>query len=378
MVFDHYIHKGRHKLRMGYSTGSCAALAAKAGMMMLFSGEGVEQVEIITPKGLPVCVEVLDISRNSQEVRCAVRKDGGDDPDATDGCLVYASVRREDLPGVWIDGGEGIGRVTKRGLDQPVEAAAINTVPRRMITEVVTAICAEYNYPGGIRVIISIPGGEKLAEKTFNSGLGIRGGLSILGTTGIVEPQSTQALIDCIKVEIDSWAAEGKTALVLTPGNYGEAFLQQQPDLTAAPTVKYANYVGDAIDFAVLAGFKQILLVGNIGKLVKVAGGIMNTHSAVADCRMEIFAAHAAVAGAAQSTIIELMNAVATDDCLEILDKAGIQEQVLSTLAVKLAEQLQRRAGADTQIAAILYSNHWGELVWAGSVQTIVDSLKKE
>ncbi len=265
MLFEHYIQKGSKNLRMGFTTGSCAALAAKAAALMLFTGEYVEKVSIITPKGLTVEVPVLETKLGIGYAGCAVQKDAGDDPDVTDGALVYAEVRKTKRGFISIDGGKGIGRVTRAGLDQPVGAAAINRVPRLMIEKAVREVCEHYDYEGGLDIIISIPKGVELARRTFNPKLGIEGGISVLGTSGIVEPQSTQALIDCIGIELRALAAEGKRNIVITPGNYGEGFIKENPFLANAPIVKCSNYIGEALDFAVASGFEKILLVGHIG-----------------------------------------------------------------------------------------------------------------
>lgn len=375
LPFAHYIQKGTQTLRMGYTTGTCAALAAKAATQMLLTGTVVNSVEIMTPKGLLVSTPVLKIEIGRNYVCCAVQKDAGDDPDNTDGLLIYANVCKTEIPAVTIDGGIGVGRVTKPGLDQPVGAAAINRVPRQMIEAEVQLVCQRYNYLGGIHVLINIPDGVELAKRTFNPKLGIIGGLSVLGTSGIVEPMSTQALIDCIGIELRALAAEGYKQVVLTPGNYGEAFLKNHPYLKAAPTVKFSNYVGEALDFARASGFQKILLVGHIGKFVKLAGGIMNTHSSVADCRAELIAAHAAQNGACKNTVTELMDAVSTDACIDILDQNNLRKVVLDSLLRKIQEQIERRIGAHVEIGALLFSNVYGPLGQTETTQHLIDSF---
>jgi len=362
MPFEHYVQKGTQKLRMGFTTGSCAALAAKAATIMLLTGESIEEVDIITPVGLPIVVPVLEKEMESDSVSCAVQKDAGDDPDITDGLLVYAKVHKTGTPGVNIDGGPGIGRVTRPGLDQPAGAAAINRVPRQMIESSVQEICNRCDYKGGIDVLISIPKGIELAGRTFNPRLGIEGGISVLGTSGVVKPMSMQALIDCIGVELRALAAEGHDKVVLTPGNYGEAFIAAHPFLSIAPVVKCSNFIGDALDFAAAYGFTKILLVGHIGKFIKLAGGIMNTHSGVADCRMELLTAHAALAGAKQETVAELMKAVSIDACIKILDECGLRAAVISSLLRNIHINLKRRAGESIGISTVLFSNVYGLL----------------
>ncbi|MBR1457636.1 MAG: cobalamin biosynthesis protein CbiD, partial [Oscillospiraceae bacterium] len=292
---------------------------------------------------------------------CAVRKDAGDDPDVTDGMLVYAAVS-QTARGLEIDGGEGVGRVTRAGLDQPIGAAAINSVPRRMIAAAAENVCAEYAYAGGLRIVVSIPGGEERARKTFNPALGIEGGLSVLGTSGIVEPMSEQAIVDTIAVEMRQARLAGDR-LLLVPGNYGMDFVTERfPALSALPRVKISNYVGDAIDLAVMEGFAGVILVGHIGKLVKLAGGIMNTHSHTADCRMELLCAHAALCGAPQEVCAALMRQVTTDGCLAVLETAGLREPVLASLLQAIQSQLDRRGACTLPVGAILFSNEYGLL----------------
>ena len=188
MPFEHYIQSGGKRLRCGYTTGTCAALAAAGAARLLLGGRAPESVTLTTPGGLPVTAAPRYCRMAGETACCAVEKDGGDDIDATHGALIEARVERAAQPGVVIDGGPGVGRVTKPGLDQPVGAAAINRVPRRMIEQAVRAVCDARNWDGGLRVTICVPEGAALAKKTFNPQLGIEGGISILGTSGIVEP----------------------------------------------------------------------------------------------------------------------------------------------------------------------------------------------
>ena len=362
MSFEHSIRSGSRQLRCGYTTGTCAALAASGAAELLLGGVLPESMALLTPKGWRVETELLDGSLSGDTARCAVKKDAGDDPDVTDGMLVYAGVTKTRR-GISIDGGEGVGRVTKPGLDQPVGAAAINSVPRRMITAAVEAVCAAHSYAGGLAITISIPGGEERARQTFNPQLGIEGGLSVLGTSGIVEPMSEQALLDTIALAIRQAAASGADRLLLTPGNYGADYLKDRlPELEKLPVVKFSNFLGDAIDLAVSEGFSRALIVGHIGKLVKLAGGIMNTHSRVADCRMELFCAHAALCGADTALCRALMEQVSSDGCLALLTEAGLREPVMESLLAAMQRHLDRRAGGQIRLGALCFSNEYGFL----------------
>ena len=293
MTEQAFVWKDQKKLRMGYTTGSCAAAAAKAAARMLFLGEEIRQVSLMTPKGIRLYLDVEDILRTKDKVRCAIRKDAGDDPDVTDQILVYAEVSKTKGKQITLDGGVGVGRITRKGLEQPIGSPAINKVPQAMIRKELEALCQKQNYPGGLVVTISVPKGQEIAGKTFNPRLGIQGGISILGTSGIVERMSEAALIKSIQVEMRQKVENGAEYLLITPGNYGAAYVKEHMELPFEENIKCSNYVGETLDMAVDMGVRGILFVSHIGKFVKVAAGIMNTHSHSADGRMEVLAAGA-------------------------------------------------------------------------------------
>lgn len=377
--FSHYVRSGQKLLRCGYTTGTCAALAAAGAVRLLLTGEASEVVSLVTPKGLEVSVPLAEavVLDGGRSARCAVVKDSGDDPDVTNGLSICATVWKLGTPGIRIDGGEGVGRVTKPGLDQPVGAAAINRVPRQMIGEQVDAVCELLGYDGGIEVVISVPGGAGTAARTFNPMLGIEGGLSILGTSGIVEPMSEQAIVDTIAVQQRQAAAAGARGIILTPGNYGEQFLQEAGlDRKGFPVVKCSNFIGEALDIAASEGFAQVLLVGHVGKLVKLAGGIMNTHSRYAGCRMELFCAHGAVCGADGILCRQLMEAATTDACIALLDGAGLREAVLGSLLDAIQHHLERRAAGAYGIGAVMFSNEYGLLGLTKQAKEMMEAWK--
>ena len=372
-MFEHYIQSGGRRLRCGYTTGTCAALAAWGAATLLLTGHAPAQASLITPKGLPVTVPLLDCRADGHTARCSVTKDAGDDADVTDGMPVTAAVERTDAPGIAIDGGEGVGRVTLPGLDQPVGAAAINSVPRKMIAEAVGRAAKDAGYAGGLKVVISVAGGEQAAAKTFNPRLGIVGGISILGTSGIVEPMSEQALIDTIALELRQAAARGAKRVILTPGNYGMDFLQAEGLDRLAPVVKCSNYIGDALDAAEAAGFEEILLVGHAGKLVKLAAGVMNTHSRVADARGEVFCAHTALCGGERELCRALMDAPTSDACLDLLDAAHLRQPVMESILKAIDTKLTARLCAGCRAGAVLFTNQHGLL---GQTQQAKEILK--
>ena len=359
---EEFIVKGGKKLRLGCTTGSCAAAAAKAAACLLLTGRPMEQATLVTPKGVRIALPVQTLQTAADSVTCAVEKDQSDDPDVTRGALITATVSRTGGSGVTIDGGEGVGRVTKPGLDQPVGAAAINSVPRQMILEGVEEIRALADSRCGLRVEISVPGGEALAKKTFNPRLGILGGISILGTTGIVEPMSQRALIETIRVELRQRREGGAEYVLLTPGNYGSDFIRDGLGLDPALAVQTSNFIGDALDLCGELGFRGALLVGHVGKLVKLAGGMLNTHSQYGDCRMELLAAHAAAAGLPPGRVAELLDCAACDDALRILKEEGVCEETLARVTGRAAFHLGQRAGEGLEVGAVLFSKAYGLL----------------
>lgn len=401
----------KHKeLQCGYTTGSCAAAAAKAAAQMLLSQEPCPEVALLTPKGIALQLEVLHSRISRESASCAVRKFAGDDPDQTDGLLICVKAERcsgaaaeegnscgsgaaaeegsscgsgtgEKRAWVEIDGGEGVGRVTKAGLEQPVGAAAINRVPRRMITENVCGVCEAYGYTGGIRITVSVPGGREAARHTFNPHLGIVGGISILGTSGIVVPMSEQALIESIRVEMRQKAENGERFLLITPGNYGADFLnsrEQYQMLRPEYAMKCSNYVGETLDMAAELGIRGILFVAHIGKFIKVSGGIMNTHSAHADCRAELMAAQAMRAGAAPETVRRLLASNTTEEALEILKEQGELSAFAEEALGRIQLHLQKRCESLLQTEVVLFSNRQGYLGETGGAGQLMQKISEE
>ena len=359
---DIFCRKDGKDLRFGYTTGSCAAAASKAAARMLLEGSREESVELMTPKGILLNLPVEEITAGEGFVSCAVRKDSGDDPDITNGILIFSRVEFSKTPGITLEGGFGVGRVTKPGLECPVGAPAINRVPREMITAAVRAMQEESGNFAGLKVTISIPEGERLAKRTFNPRLGIVGGLSVLGTSGIVEPMSEAALVDTIRVEMKQLAASGRKMAVITPGNYGEDFMKEALHADLSGAVKCSNFVGETLDMAGEFGFQKALLIGHIGKFVKLAAGIMNTHSRYADGRMEVMGVHAALCGAGRELVAKLMDCVTTDDALDVLEEAGLLKDTLSSILQKIDFHLKARSHGDYQVEAVIFSNKRGLL----------------
>lgn len=376
---DYYILKDGKKLRYGYTTGSCAAAAAKAAAQMLLTGQTVEEIALQTPKGILLHLLVEDISRGEGWVRCAIRKDGGDDPDVTNGILVYAKINKinavaKDIE-IELDGGIGVGRVTRTGLYQQPGEAAINPVPRKMILESVEEICQNHGFSGKLHVEISIPAGVELAKRTFNPRLGIEGGISVLGTSGIVVPMSEDALIASIRLEMKMHVKNGAQYLVITPGNYGAMFSRDKLDIDLTYSMKCSNYLGETLDMAEELGVKGILFISHIGKFVKVSGGIMNTHSRCADSRAELMAAQAFRAKAPMEVIGEILDSQTTEESVQILKDTGYLKTTMAIMAEKIQFYLDHRTGKRIETGAIIFSNVEGVLAKTEIVDTLMDKI---
>lgn len=343
-------------LRSGYTTGSCAAGAAKAAAAALFTGMFPPSVTIRTPKGTALTLPVCDGHFEGDSAVCAVQKDSGDDPDITNGIFVYAAVRKAPH-GVHIAGGRGVGRVTKPGLNRPVGEAAINDGPRHMIHTAIDEILSEFHAACGFDITLSIPDGEKLAQKTFNPRLGIVGGLSIIGTTGIVEPMSHQALLDTTKAELSVLKASGASAVLLSPGNYGEDFCRHVLRLDISRQVLTSNFIGDAIQEACRLQLSDILLVGHVGKLVKLTLGVPNTHSMYGDGRMEALAACAIEADAPLPVLRQLLACATTDAALLLLDQHGVLKAAMRSMQRRIQTTLDRWADGRARIAFLCFTN---------------------
>ncbi len=357
-----YIVKNGKKLRCGFTTGTCATAAATAATLMIFSGKVVENILVKLPNGEKLAIDIKDQNFNSTDVSCAVIKDGGDDIDVTDGIMIYATVKLVETEGIHIEGGTGVGRVTQKGLNCPVGGPAINSGPIKMITENVKSICEQYNYNKGISVLITVPEGEKIAKKTFNPHIGIIGGISILGSTGIVEPMSEKALIDSLKIEMNVIKEKGFNKLLAFPGNYAQSFIDRTLNIRGENSLKFSNYLGEVLDYCVELGFEEILIVGHIGKMVKVAGGMMNTHSHNGDFRMEIFSCYAGLYNSGSEVIKEILSCVTTEQALDILKRENIEKQVIKKISEKALFYINKRVDNKLKTNLIIYSNDKGIL----------------
>ncbi|MDY3726646.1 MAG: cobalt-precorrin-5B (C(1))-methyltransferase CbiD [Wujia sp.] len=394
---EEYVIKNQKRLRLGITTGTCSAAAAQAAAMQLLLGVESHAVTLRTPKGMTVSVPVYLLESDSRKASYKVVKDSGDDPDVTNGtdvCVTVEFVKQrvceqkdgsqdrscaftsESFPYLTLDGGIGIGRVTKEGLEQAVGQSAINRVPRQMIFAAVADVCEKANVCEPLHITVWMPEGETLAKRTFNPKLGIEGGLSILGTSGILEPMSEQAIVATIETEIRQLHAVGEEKVLVTPGNYGQAYASEYLGLDLAKSVKSSNYIGDTIDLAISYGMKDFLLVGNIGKLVKLAAGIFNTHSKVADGRGEIFAVHAAMAGAGANVVQEIYNCINTDRMLDVVEREGLREDVMQSILAAIEKHVDDRIGDAMRFGVIVFSEKYGYLGQTSDADKVLDVFR--
>lgn len=342
----------KKKMRSGYTTGSCATAATKAALLALLDNEKVTEVTITLPQGELLTIPIKDVAVQDKMAVATVIKDGGDDPDITHGTPIIAQVFLEETgTSLVIDGGEGIGRVTKPGLSVSVGQAAINPVPRQMITEEAHKLLPAGQ---GAKIIISAPEGAKLATKTLNPKLGILGGISILGTTGIVRPMSNQAYIDSLIPQIQQSLALGYERVVFTPGGMGNR-MAENLGIYSEAIVQTSNFIGIMLEKAVDLGVKEVLLFGHIGKLIKVAGGIFNTHSKIADGRREILTAHLALEQCPLSLLEKVMAANTAEDAVEIIQK-NHREGVLYKLASLASIKAEEHCRKELKVGTVFYS----------------------
>lgn len=336
---EEYVYIDGKKYKRGYTTGSCATGAAKAATYMILTKETLETVNIDTPKGIPLNLKVENVDINNAFAQCSIQKDGGDDIDATHKMHIYAKAELIDCNEIIIDGGIGIGRVTKKGLGIEIGKAAINKTPISMIQSEVRKVIGDTK---GVKITIFAPEGETIAKKTFNPRLGIVGGISIIGTTGIVEPMSDEGWKKSLSIELEMKKAQGMDKVILVPGNHGEMFIKETLGIDSKYIVRTSNFIGYMLKEAQRIGFKKILMAGHLGKYVKIAGGIFNTHSKVADARNEILIANLALMNAPFELINKVNECLTTEEFIEILedDKYKKYKEIYNILSEKCKKRI--------------------------------------
>jgi len=330
-------HRGK-SYRKGYTTGSCATAAAKVAALMVMRQQLIHQVSIVTPSGVTLNLNVEDASVEAMSAVAAIRKDGGDDVDATHGMLIYAQVTVNNTQEIEILGGEGVGIVTRKGVGLPVGVAAINKTPRHTIEQEVREAIGPNK---GAVVTIFAPEGKERAQRTYNGRLGIENGISIIGTSGIVTPMSEESWKRSLAIELEQKRALGYDKIVLVPGNHGERFVQQQLHIEQDIVVTMSNFVGYMLQEANRLNFNHVLLVGHLGKLIKVAAGVFHTHSHIADARLETLVTHLALLNAPHELLHQIYHCLTTEEALELIEEHGYQ-----SVYNNIAEQIEQRVAA--------------------------------
>lgn len=369
---EEYVYMEGKKYRRGYTTGSCSAAAAKAAATMLLLQKPIDYIQIATPKGVNLSLQVLEAKLEADYAECAIRKDGGDDIDATHGMLIFARVRWQEEPGIKLLGGKGIGVITEKGLSLAVGEPAINPVPRKMIHHEVSKVVGER----GIEITIFAPCGEEIAKKTFNPRLGIVGGISIIGTTGIVEPMSDEGWKKSLSIELEMKRAQGLDKILLVPGNQGERFASSVLEADEKYVTRMSNFIGYMLMECTRLGYKKIVLAGPLGKFIKLAAGIFHTHSRVADGRSEILIAYLALMGAPLEILKQVEACVTTEAALAVIEKAGFTKvyELIANKCKERAQQHIREEGITVEV--ILFSMAGEELARTTGACLLVEEMK--
>lgn len=368
---DNYVYYNGRKLRKGFTTGTTATAATVAAIRTLLNQEPQETVTVHAANGKTAIFDVEQTDFDEQQASCAIKKDGGDDQDATDGTLIFATVKLRDDNEIHLDGGKGVGRVTKEGLANKPGMPAINPTPRRVIK---AAAREELGEKRGVDIVISVPEGERIAKLTYNPRLGIVGGISILGTSGVVTPMSESSWKHSISIEMNIHRKRGDNTIVLVPGNYGEDFTKDELGIPNAKIVQMSNFVGYVLHETQRLGFTKVLIVGDLGKMIKVAGGIFSTHSKDADARAEIMVANLALMGGVPTAFLRKINqCLTTISMIKMIDEAGYQD-VYQMIADKIklrAEKLLAHREPHVEIDAVIFSRESGFLAASKPFQEI-------
>lgn len=336
-------------MKSGITTGTCAAAATKAALLA-WSGQLPTTVHVTSPQGQNIHAKIATCQPLYNGGKASVIKDGGDDPDVTNGTMIFAEVEINKTSEIVLKAGVGVGRVTKPGLSVAVGQPAINPGPRKMIMQAIQDVLPT---GCGVIVTISIPDGEKLAQRTLNPTLGIVGGLSIIGTTGIVEPMSEEAFKNSLSPQISMVKALGYNQIVFAPGKMGQEIAINRYNLPREVVIQTSNFIGHMLESAVHYGMEQVLLFGHLGKIVKVAAGIFHTHNRMADARFETLAAYMAFLGAPQAAIQEVLNCNTTEAAMPIITKYKLHE-VYQVIAQRASIRAERYIFGDLRVGTAM------------------------
>ena len=404
---EEFVYIDGKKYRRGYTTGSCATAVSKAAVYMLLTNEKIDTVNIDTPKGIYLSIPVVssEIKKNEDTGEiysiCSVEKDGGDDIDATNGIEIFAKatwVYEDEIDkseknfsfegdGFCVFSGEGVGIITKKGLSVEPGRPAINPVPQKMIAKEVESVLKASgenvlndknsldNRKKVIKITIFIPKGEEVANKTFNPRLGIVGGISIIGTSGIVEPMSDEGWKKSLSIELNMKKELGMDKIILVPGNHGESFISDRIGENSS-VVRTSNFLGYMLMEAKRMGFKKILLVGHIGKFIKLSAGIFNTHSKVADARNEILIANLALMGASTELVRKIDSCLTTEEATDIVYENGFGE-VFDIICEKCKKRAEMHVDNEIEIEVFIFKMDKTVLGKSKNAEEMLDSFRK-
>ena len=371
---DEYLYFRGKKLRYGYTTGSSATAATKAALMYLLddSKHDIPEVTIKLPSGNLLTISVNSLEKKENSILASVIKDGGDDPDVTHGLEIYSKVSLRNDSKINIFGGIGVGKVTKKGLPIAPGNSAINPVPLKMIRETVEEMLPEGL---GADVEIFVPKGEETAKKTLNAKLGIIGGISILGTTGIVKPMSEESWKASLAIEL-KMALEnaGNGEAIFLFGNRGKQYLSDNFEGNTSQAIVISNFVGYMFDRACEFEAKKIYFIGELGKFVKVAGGIFHTHSRVSDAKMEILTANALLVGESTENMKKIMASNTTEEDTKYIEKTEVYN-LLAEKAKQKCEEYCRRNGWELEVETLIIS---AEKEVLGNSRHFFDNFKRK
>ncbi|AEV95624.1 cobalt-precorrin-5B (C(1))-methyltransferase CbiD [Pediococcus claussenii] len=341
---QNYVYDNGRKLRKGFTTGTTATAASVAATQILLNQKPLDEIAVQAANGQIAKFNIDSVEFNQEFAKVGIKKDGGDDQDATDGMMVYSRVTLRIDNEITIDGGEGVGRVTQKGLANPPGMAAINPTPRKMIRQSVREILGKKQ---GADIIISAPEGVEIAKLTYNPKLGIVGGVSILGTSGIVVPMSEESWKHSISIELNIHHEKGEKEIILTPGNYGEDFTRDYLKIPLDKQVQMSNFVGYVLHEVQRIGFEKCLMVGDLGKFIKVSAGIFSTHSKDADARAEVMVANLALLGAPKELLEQVYSCLTTIAMIDLINQAGYQavyQQIVDKIKYRCEKLLAHRS----------------------------------
>lgn len=344
-------------LRGGFTTGAAAAAGVKAALIFFSRGEIVNSVDVTALDGTILKIPVANVRVDGEKICVEVVKNSGDDPDITNGVSIFTTTKKISGDEIIFRAGLGVGTVTKSGLQVPIGEPAINPGPRQLIKNV----AAEFGVTA-LEVEISVPAGVELAKKTLNPILGIEGGISIIGTTGVLRPMSEEAFKNSLVPQIDVALVAGVDTLIFVPGKIGEV-TAQKIGFKRESIVQTSNFIGHMLDAAADKNVEKIIFCGHIGKLVKVAAGIFHTHNRIADGRLETLAAYSAAEGLAAVEVKKILDAATTEEATEIISANGLT-CVYKKIAARASFRAERYVFQKIHVGTIL-TNYAGKILGA-------------